>query len=143
MTIQVDDMTPAEVFAAALTFFDLITHPEACRKRLEKIQCAQDAIAREREAIEAISAENDAKLRRIDQRVLDARRREFEASRRIETLREALAEYKKTKQLPPLPENFEAESADLIAADEVPSADWIAAAEKRAAEAAQRRGDRV
>jgi hypothetical protein len=130
---MIDDMTPSEVSAAVGNLIALITHAPACKKRLEKLELAEAAIKREAAEVAAMRDEIERKLNQIDDRILQARRREFEASRKIMLLRDLLGDYEKTKLLPPLPENFESESAELIAEDENASTDWIAAAEARAA----------
>ncbi len=133
MTDQLDDMTSPDAIAAVEALIFLVNHAPACSRRLEKLKRVEATIKREGEEVAAARAENDRKLKHIDDRITAARRREFDANGRIEVLRGLLGKYEKTKQLPSLPENFEAESAELIAADEAASEDWVAAAEQRAA----------
>jgi hypothetical protein len=138
-----DDMTPAGAFDVVASLVALAADPKAAGKRLEELRQQEASIKRGREELAASHADLDRKQQQIERRILDARTREFQANMRIDMLRGLLEEYEKTGQRGALPDNFEAESAELIEADEAASTDWVAAAEQRAAAAAQARGGRA
>jgi hypothetical protein len=133
------DRTPSEITTAVGNLIALITHAPACAKRLERLKAAEAAIEREGAEVAAARAENDRILKRINDENLRARTCEFQAWKAIDLLRDLLEEYRKTGRLRPLPENFESESAELIAAVENASGEWVAAAEERAAAAERAR----
>jgi len=117
MTGQLDDMTPPDAFAGVGALIELITHPQACRKRLEKLQRVEATIKRESVELAAARADYDHNaaqtLDRMQKLESSCQRLGIQAFSKVKELKRMLQEYRETGELQPLHENFETESAEL------------------------------